>query len=39
MVPLALLWRETNQTEIVLATHDEALALAARTVGFRVLGV
>jgi predicted nucleic acid-binding protein len=35
----AMLWRETNQSDVVLATHDEALALAARTMGFRVMGV
>ena len=33
------LWREGNATELVLATHDRALALAARASGFRVVGV
>ena len=35
----AMLWRETQQDEIEIATHDEALALAARAIGFRVIGV
>lgn len=35
----AMLWRETHQSEMVVATHDEALALAARTMGFQVIGV
>lgn len=35
----AELWRETNQRELVMATHDRALALAARGCGLRVIGV
>ena len=35
----AELWREANQKEIVMATHDRALALAARGNGLRVIGV
>lgn len=33
------MWREGRQRELVVATHDRALALAARASGFRVLGV
>src|SRR5512139_2464110 len=29
----ALLWREMNQADLVMATHDEALGLAARACG------
>lgn len=35
----AELWREVTGKELVLATHDQALALAARGTGFRVVGV
>ena len=35
----ASLWRETRGRELVLATHDHALAMAARASGFRVVGV
>lgn len=35
----AELWREANQKELVMATHDRALALAARGNGLRVVGV
>jgi predicted nucleic acid-binding protein len=35
----AMLWREAEHDEIEIATHDEALALAARAMGFRVIGV
>ena len=35
----ALLWRETSQTDLVMATHDRALGLAARACGFRVVGL
>lgn len=35
----AELWREVTGKEPVIATHDAALALAARASGFRVLGV
>ena len=34
----AMLWRETGQDEIEIASHDEALALAARAIGFSVVG-
>ena len=34
----ALTWSELNQTEIVMATHDVALAAAARASGLRVVG-
>lgn len=35
----AQLWREDAEHELVIATHDVALAVAARAVGFRVVGV
>ena len=35
----ALLWRERGVAELVMATHDEALATAARASGFVVIGV
>lgn len=35
----ALLWREREEASLVLATHDSALALAARANAFRVIGV
>jgi predicted nucleic acid-binding protein len=31
-------WREARLTELVFATHDQALALAARASGFDVIG-
>jgi predicted nucleic acid-binding protein len=34
----ALLWKERSRMELVLATHDAALALAARASGLAVLG-
>jgi predicted nucleic acid-binding protein len=34
----ALLWQETTGTRLVMATHDEALGLAARAHGFAVVG-
>jgi predicted nucleic acid-binding protein len=34
----ALLWRDTRGEDLVLATHDRALALAARASGLRVVG-
>lgn len=34
----ATLWRERRQTELVMATHDRALARAARATGFAVIG-
>ena len=35
----AMLWRETTRTDLVMATHDGALALGAQAHGLRVLGV
>ena len=35
----ALLWRERAGADLVMATHDAALGLAARAVGFRVIGL
>ena len=35
----ALMWRERSNAELVMATHDAALGLAARAVGFRVIGL
>jgi predicted nucleic acid-binding protein len=35
----ALLWRENTGSDLVMATHDGSLALAARASGFRVIGV
>lgn len=34
----ALLWRDRKGDPLVVATHDAALALAARAFGFQVLG-
>jgi predicted nucleic acid-binding protein len=34
----ALLWREHSGKDLVMATHDEGLALAARTFGLETLG-
>jgi predicted nucleic acid-binding protein len=34
----ALLWHDTRDDELVLATHDRALALAARSCGLSVAG-
>ena len=34
----AMLWRESEHAEVTIATHDAALALAARAMGFRTLG-
>jgi hypothetical protein len=34
----AALWRETQDTEIAVATHDDALATAARASGSSVIG-
>ena len=34
----AALWQETREHELVMATHDHALALAARASGLRVIG-
>lgn len=35
----ALLWRESSAVDLVLATHDAALGIAARASGFRVVGI
>ena len=35
----AQLWREKMNAKLSLATHDAALAMAARAVGFSVVGV
>lgn len=35
----ALAWKDYSGTDLMMATHDEALAMAARAVGFRVIGV
>lgn len=35
----ALVWRDRMRHRLVVATHDGALALAARAFGFEVLGV
>lgn len=34
----ALLWKDRNNTDLVMATHDVSLATAARASGLRVLG-
>jgi predicted nucleic acid-binding protein len=34
----ALLWREQSGKDLVMATHDAGLALAARAFGFETLG-
>ena len=34
----AMLCREAEEDDFVIATHDEALGLAARAVGFKVVG-
>jgi uncharacterized protein len=35
----ALLWREISQVELVMATHDGALGLAAQAHGLAVVGI
>lgn len=35
----ALLWRDASAAELVLATHDTSLALAARACGLRTVGI
>ena len=35
----ALLWKDMTGTPLVMATHDEALALGAKAHGLRVVGV
>jgi predicted nucleic acid-binding protein len=34
----ALVWRDRMGSPLIVATHDEALALAARAFGFEVMG-
>ncbi len=34
----ALLWREVNGADLVMATHDKALALGAQAHGMRIFG-
>ena len=34
----AIAWRDASETPIVMATHDRALAAAARSVGLAVIG-
>jgi predicted nucleic acid-binding protein len=35
----ALLWRERTEEDVVMATHDAGLAMAARACGLRAIGV
>jgi predicted nucleic acid-binding protein len=35
----ALLWRERSNVEVVMATHDIALGIAAQAHGFKIVGV
>ena len=35
----ALLWKERSGVDLLMATHDEALAVAAQATGLRVAGV
>jgi uncharacterized protein len=35
----ALLWRERSNTELVVATHDRRLGIAAQAHGFKVVGI
>ncbi|MGH7477836.1 MAG: PIN domain-containing protein [Longimicrobiales bacterium] len=35
----ASLWREESGDDLLMATHDQALAVASRAVGLRVVGV
>lgn len=35
----ALLWREVTRTQIIMATHDEALGLSAKAHGLSVVGL
>jgi predicted nucleic acid-binding protein len=35
----AMLWRDATDTDLVLATHDRSLALAARASGLRTVGL
>jgi hypothetical protein len=35
----AVLWRDMSTADLVMATHDAALGLAARAHGFSVVGI
>jgi len=35
----AIVWREQSEADLIMATHDGALATAARAHGMRVVGV
>lgn len=35
----ALLWKESEDTELVMATHGRALAIAARARGLMAIGI
>ena len=35
----ALIWRDRTASALIMATHDSALGLAARTYGFEVRGI
>ncbi len=35
----ALVWRDRTQQDLIMATHDGGLAIAARAYGIGVLGV
>jgi len=35
----AMLWRESSSADLMFATHDTALGIAARSSGFRVVGL
>ncbi len=35
----AVLWRDMSSADLVMATHDAALGLAARAHGFAVVGI
>jgi hypothetical protein len=35
----ALLWKDTTGIDLVMATHDRALGLAAQAHGLKVLGI
>ena len=34
----ALLWKESEDAELIMATHDRALAIAARAHGLKAIG-
>jgi predicted nucleic acid-binding protein len=35
----AISWRDARESDLTMATHDQALATAARAMGLRVMGV